>query len=958
MTLFVVLSMHFSGFGQQPSHFIIGSDVFRNSHVYSLLIHSQNLLYATTNYGMFVYKNGHFQAIEPAKEQHGSSLFSLVENKKGEVFCCNLAGQIFKLEDDRLKLYSNVPEEYLAAAIEIDFNAQDDLIVRSKVFLCADSEGWRLIHKPELGSTLYMNAFDKNRILISKYNHSEMLCLHGNTTEILSLDSSFSNAKDGYYQFPAYLNNSLVSLYRSGLFINHSARTLKRFEPLDIRAFHQVGDNEILGLNKTNGARRIYLEKEELLINNTILSDYFISVSAKSKNGTIYFGTFNQGIIVIPNMASNVLSKADNFFTGICTTPDGLIAIDRSGSIFNVTKSKIELFKKECALFRGRVLYVSGVDFDLVTEKKALIFDANNSNLSGDFGLVKAATRVDSTTAIVATSKGVFRRGLGADQFDWIPTEFSSGWTRISTNPFRCKAVAYDVQNGDLYYATQKGLVYLNENGETKTYLDQNAPIHCNDLVYEQGNVWIATQTKGILKIRNGTIVQRIHKKNGLASNYVRKIQLHEDNLYVSHKSGFQIVDLKTNNWKSIGAAEGINNGSIDDFSVFEGNLWIVSNGQIIILELNQSEKKPEFSLVVSSVQLGDSLLAANNKSRLPYDQNHFVARFNFRGIEYESEAFIQYRLKGLNDDWKNLGSTSGELEYNALAPGDYQFEIRIKYRTLESEAQVYPFSIQVPFWQAWWFYFLLILATASIVIVITRIRLKRTRKEQLRQMDQQKMQTNILDSELKALRSQMNPHFIFNSLNSIQDLVLREDKERAYDYIVLFAKLVRNTLNYSNEAFIPIEKELEFLHVYLSLEKLRFGDSFEYTIQYNGSKDIDVPSMLLQPFIENALVHGLIHKKGLKKLDISFHRSNGLSCTITDNGIGRKKATEIQQRQRGNHASFALTAIEQRLMLLNLQFGEEIGKYVVTDLFEEDQPVGTRVEINIPFRISNHSVK
>ncbi|NRA13149.1 MAG: sensor histidine kinase, partial [Crocinitomicaceae bacterium] len=198
---------------------------------------------------------------------------------------------------------------------------------------------------------------------------------------------------------------------------------------------------------------------------------------------------------------------------------------------------------------------------------------------------------------------------------------------------------------------------------------------------------------------------------------------------------------------------------------------------------------------------------------------------------------------------------------------------------------------------------------------------------------------------------SQMNPHFIFNSLNSIQDLVLREETENSYDYIVLFAKLVRNTLNHSNQDFIPIEKELEFLDVYLTLEQLRFAKDFKYSVEFNGTKDIDVPSLLIQPFIENALVHGLLHKKGLKKLEIKFVLTDKLTCTIIDNGVGRKRAKDILNRQRGGHESFAMMAIEQRFKLLNKQLGAEIGTYEITDLYNGEEAVGTSVVLTIPFR-------
>ncbi|MGB1041403.1 MAG: tetratricopeptide repeat-containing sensor histidine kinase, partial [Flavobacteriales bacterium] len=204
--------------------------------------------------------------------------------------------------------------------------------------------------------------------------------------------------------------------------------------------------------------------------------------------------------------------------------------------------------------------------------------------------------------------------------------------------------------------------------------------------------------------------------------------------------------------------------------------------------------------------------------------------------------------------------------------------------------------------------------------------------------------------SNLKALKSQMNPHFIFNSLNSIQDLIIKNEKETSYDYIVLFAELVRSSLNNSNNDFIPIEEEIEFLEVYLKLEKLRFGEEFNYEIITNEVDDIYIPSLIIQPFLENALLHGLMHKKGDKKLTIEFKLDKELTCIITDNGVGRKEAKRIKDRRGNSHESFAMNSIKERLELLSERFNNNY-EFKVEDLFEYDIPTGTRIILSIPFK-------
>ena len=950
--LFLWISLSFITFGQQPSHFFIGKQEFANSKVYSLLMSSNNQLYAATNYGLSVYRNGTFHKVKSTSSQHGSSLFSLTENDKGEIFCCNLAGQIFKVEAEELELFLTIPDEYLSENIELSFDSNDNLILRSRGCYRWRQNIWETIYHSNEGSSPTLNSFDNSQILIPAYSSDSLLKIGPNSIQTIFIDLSTPDLKEISPYYPTIFSGDLFSFHRDGILINHSKQTVINRGDLDTRVFQQVGNNEIWALEKTTGARKIVNENGVINVSKLLIPNYFISALTKSKNGTIYLGTFDRGIIVIPSMSSLIVPSKDVFCTGLCPTENGLMVIDQAGSIFDVSENSVELFKEKASYARGKLMCVAGINFNILDRRKSLLFNSPEKGSTGSIGLVKDVTKVDDNTAIIATTRGIFRLGAGANQFKWLTMKYDASWTSMTTKRFRCRTVAYDIQNSSLYYATQSQIIHIDKNGVSQPLTYKGNSIDCNQLIYETGVVWCSSQSYGVLKIVNGEIVDIFDTSNGLRSNYIRKVQRHGTELYISHKKGFQIINLRTKKVESIGTAEGITNGSISDFVVSGKKLWVISNGQVIALPLNKLEKDVDFSLVIPFVRLGDSLLSKNLKPNLSYDQNHLLVSFDFRGIEFESEAVIQYRLKGLNDTWKHLKSTRKTLEFNALAPGNYQFDVRVRYRNIESEVQTYSFTIASPFWQTWWFYSLIVLSTAGIVIVFYRIRLKKAKVEQTRLLDKQKMQTQMFDSELKALRSQMNPHFIFNSLNSIQNLVLNEERERSYDYIVLFAKLVRNTLNYSNAGFIPINDELEFLDIYLSLEQLRFGDKFQYQINYEGTKDIFVPSMLIQPFIENALVHGLIHVKGIKKLDISFKRSNELICTIIDNGVGRDKAREIARRQKTNHASFALNAIEQRMELLNAQLGTEVGKFEIIDLFENEKSIGTKVIITIPFRL------
>ena len=186
--------------------------------------------------------------------------------------------------------------------------------------------------------------------------------------------------------------------------------------------------------------------------------------------------------------------------------------------------------------------------------------------------------------------------------------------------------------------------------------------------------------------------------------------------------------------------------------------------------------------------------------------------------------------------------------------------------------------------------------------------------------------------------------------MNSIQELVLRGDVENSYSYITTFSNLVRKTLNYSEKEFIEVEKELELLNIYLKLEKLRFKDQFNYSISENLPDGLMVPPLLIQPFAENALVHGLLHKEGMKELRIALQlKENHLECIVEDNGVGRERSKEINARQRKDHESFSGHAMKKRFDILGHLIDGDYG-YTFIDLEENGKVIGTRVILHIPF--------
>ena len=217
--------------------------------------------------------------------------------------------------------------------------------------------------------------------------------------------------------------------------------------------------------------------------------------------------------------------------------------------------------------------------------------------------------------------------------------------------------------------------------------------------------------------------------------------------------------------------------------------------------------------------------------------------------------------------------------------------------------------------------------------------------------MEMQKMKAEL---ETKVLRSQMNPHFIFNSLNSIENFMMQNEKRQASDYLNKFSKLIRSILESSRNELVPLTKDVEALQLYVDLEQLRFNNKFSYEAHVDPdlvNGDYQVPSLLIQPYVENAIVHGLAHsdKTGLN-LSVTAKLENGyIKYTMQDNGIGRKKAGEYNKYNKPQHKSVGLEITEDRILMFNQSLGIKGQKPLITDLWDENgDPAGTKVEIKI----------
>ena len=410
--------------------------------------------------------------------------------------------------------------------------------------------------------------------------------------------------------------------------------------------------------------------------------------------------------------------------------------------------------------------------------------------------------------------------------------------------------------------------------------------------------------------------------------------------VFVISIDGFQVFDSKSKKLiKNFLESDGIPTMKIRDIQ-FDGNKMYllhregVQQFDLSFLNLKKSAK-------VERVEVTSNKEVIHNPSalNLDYDQNKLVFEIIAPSIILSKDLKYRYRLFGLEEEWFDSDYSDNQIVFKSLPPGEYQFEWQLVYDRDVLDTGTIMVSIDLPFWKKWWF----MIVWTILIVGFTTLVYKRLLAIQKKKAQQQ---FELNASKLTAIQSQMNPHFIFNALNSIQALVLKGNIKGSYTYISKFAELVRKTLNNSDKDFIDIESEIELIELYLLLEKLRFDDNFTYVIEKNNAQDVLVPPMIIQPFIENALIHGLLHKEGEKHITIRFELKESLKCYIIDNGVGMAKAKEINERKGRKHESFAVKAINRRLKILEDQFEGDFGV-----VYDSNESGGTTVIITMPIQ-------
>ena len=392
--------------------------------------------------------------------------------------------------------------------------------------------------------------------------------------------------------------------------------------------------------------------------------------------------------------------------------------------------------------------------------------------------------------------------------------------------------------------------------------------------------------------------------------------------------------------------ANGLGSSKVIDFAIDDNQLWLTHAKGVQHLRLAALHQEvPIPAISIRQVTVNDSVLQEiGSLGTFDHTQRKFRFQVSTPTLRYRANIVYHYRLLGYEDAWTTAPYRDHEFTYNALGPGQYTFQVKAENQGKISQAATYSFSISAPLYARWWFIVvvaLLILALISL-IYLRQLRVQRRKASLLNEL-------NV--SRLTAIQSQMNPHFIFNALNSIQNYIMRNDKDLAMDYLGRFARLIRHYLNASTVDLVTLEDEISMLENYLRLEQMRYSPSFEFHFDIEKTIDttsVKLPPLLIQPFVENAIWHGLQKKERAGKLTIAIIlQGSELICTIEDDGGGMEKAKPLSNRK-----SSGIQITKERLNLIHALL-KTSSRFIIEDVKDENGHIeGTRVRFNMPYVI------
>ncbi len=924
--------------------------IFQDTKGYIWVAHNEGL----SRYDGYAFTNFH------NKSQTSKAGTSIQEDKMGRIWYQNFDGYLYYVEKDSLhSLKQNTPPGFLNYGI-----IHNHLyVIQNKGIDIYDLANLKLI------KTIY---FDKVGLTVSHYTKENFFFYNKNglfkiddrlfqiqkipqinKKQELSSTYLFSNSK----KMILYTNNKADKYCYATTDSNYSSFFYHGIEDFIQAAIYT---DQKYWLCTSKGVHAYNEKGEALNHNKAYFENASISSVLKDREGNHWLSTLNQGLLFVPDMSSKLL-KSNFKIKKIKCINNKIVCGTENGAILELDPISGET--KTLAKNEDN----KSIDFlEFDEEKNKIYYTTTNfihydlaSGIKKKYGIaVKDIHKISDKYYAYAASGvcGLFPINAAVDSI-WDNSIINKNtgntiWPEASQSisKVRGKSIAFNSKTKTIYFATHINLFAVNKN--TIKILNYNQKnLYIKRLQQYNDNIYALNTQGALFQIFDDYKIKPITLNTYSEILNIKNFKIVKHYLFITTISGLYYFDLLDKAKTRIQLNLGPQN-ELSDIDIIGDQIAILNGGELFLTKLITDKKlmvTPK--LHIKSLRVNQKEYQLKPEQKFDYNQNNVDIQISILSFNTGSKFPLYYKIN--NSNWLLLAPESRILQLPLLAPNKYNIQFKLgsindnSYRVTSLT-----FEIMKPWWLSIGAYFSYAIISILLLFIIYDWRMRQLKHKNAMLEEKIILEKNLRNYTLKSIKAQMNPHFFYNALNTIQSFIFENDKRNASTYLSKFSKLTRTILEMSEKETVSLLEEIEALKLYLDIEKVRFNKDFEYQIELDPNIDLEfikIPSMLIQPYVENAVKHGLLHKNHQKLLNLRFKKNNmHLEIQIEDNGIGRVKSMALNKIKDSNHKSFATEANLKRLNVLNAENITVVVEYIdKQDL--NGIASGTIVTIRIP---------
>lgn len=941
-------------------------DGLNNSYTYSLSQDTSGFLWIGSDNGLFRFDGKEFKHFGSKNGLKNIDVLSCFPLSNGEVFIAPFLNDFAYFKNGKV-INSDMNSEIK----KIQFSYNPDYYIDGSSLYLHSTYNPDTIYIYNNGKVNRIPLATKNKSMASYYAFGlnmadHILYLKGSNQNIIAYD--LISRKKTFCNISADKGTSIIRKGNIFVFINkrnidvyklHNKTYFKKIKSYRVReniGKHIVDNNYRLWLFLKSGGALYF--KESLLENREfsrpvkMMENYIISDVLIDKDNNTWFSTRNNGLFFIAdrffkNYIHLPISNNTSHITVIGKNNNGIYLgyNEAKSGVYHNGKVTDLIFEKNIRI-EHKAIFAEGntVIFGLTSRLFQYDIKSKETHSLNNF-VLKNIVPYTPGSILLCTSEGLFAYNYGSRKYTDVLSK-----ERIYT--------ALPYARDSLFAGSFKDLYKVSTITKKKKLFLEG--YYFTDLKKLGENLYAgATNLNGIILFDKNSIIRKINENTGLPTSQIKKIEVENKNIFwASTNYGLSRIELRGNDIKinNFTQTDGLPSNTVAGCVLSGDTVFVGTSKGLGILSARSLMEQKKFinkKVIINSVVIGGKEIFDIHQALTGQTPDNDIT-FNVSFPDFTSQGKIsyRYRIEGLSNVWQT--SSSQKISFYSLPPGNYTFTVfGIGYNGNRSYAptKLY-FEIRPKFWQTWWFKTMIISLGAAALFIAITLYFQKKRNKKLETLYYEK---KIAELELQAIKAQINPHFIYNCLNSIQFLLYKKDYRETENYLEIFARMIRKTLHYSEKTFMPIKEESEYLSLYLDMEKLRLKDLFDYRIRISENVDTNwiVPSLLIQPFVENAIKHGVAGLKDRKgKIEILFdHDGTSLCVTIEDNGVG------IGSGRQAKADSFGVKLSQKRIETFRQLFETHI-LLEIYDLSEKEQRPGTQIKLYIkPYENQNTSM-